>query len=191
MKCLYYLAPSLDVSHSISDDLHDAGVDDWFIHVISKDEAGLKKEHLHSSNYLETMDLLRGGFIGANVGLIGGVIAAGLVMMFEPFGPDIPNYVYFLVVGFCTLFGSWEGGLYGVASENKKLERFHDDIEAGKYLFLIYARQDQEDMIRDVMRNKHSESRHVATDRHYINPFSVVRLRRRRNRQRREQKQHA
>ncbi len=59
MKCMYYLAPSLLSTHKISDDLIDLGIADWFVHVISKDAAGLKKEHLHSANWLETHDLLR------------------------------------------------------------------------------------------------------------------------------------
>jgi len=53
MKCLYYLTSTLDSTRKITDDLHQAGIDDWFIHVLSKDEAGLKKEKIHSSNYLE------------------------------------------------------------------------------------------------------------------------------------------
>lgn len=179
MRCLYYLAPTLDSTHSISDDLHEVGVKDWFLHVVSKDEAGLKKEHIHSSNYLETLDLLRSGLIGANVGFVIGVIGAGMVMLFKPFGPDVPGFVYVAIIAFATLFGAWEGGLYGVATENKKLARFHDEIEAGKYLFLIYARTEKEDAIRNMMRDKHPESEHVATDKHFISPFSVVRRRNR------------
>ena len=173
MKCLYYLAPSLDSTHRISDDLHESGVDDWFLHVVTKDEAGLKREHIHSSNYLETLDLLRSGFIGANLGFIIGVVGAGILMLTEPFGPDVPNYVYLAIVVVATMFGSWEGGLYGVATKNQKLTRFLDDIEAGKYLILIYARKHQEDTVREMMRDKHPEAQHVATDRHYINPFRV------------------
>ncbi|MDP6674682.1 MAG: hypothetical protein QGH93_07535, partial [Gammaproteobacteria bacterium] len=70
MKCIYYLAPTLDSTSSVSNDLHNVGVNDWFLHVISKDEAGLKKEKIHSSNYLETLDFMRCGLIGANIGFI-------------------------------------------------------------------------------------------------------------------------
>lgn len=63
MKCLYYLAPTLASTRTISDDLHAIGVKDWFIHVISNDEAGLKKERIHSSNYIETLDFLRTGLL--------------------------------------------------------------------------------------------------------------------------------
>jgi hypothetical protein len=141
MKCLYYLAPSLKSTHDISDDLHEVGINDFFLHVISRDESGLKKQHIHSSNYLETLDLIRDGLIGA----------------------------------VATLFGAWEGGLVGVATENKKLERFHDDLEAGKYLMLIYALKEKEEAVRRMMDQRHPEAEFVAVDSHFVNPFSAVR----------------
>ncbi len=177
MKCLYYLTPTLHSTHQISDDLHEAGVRDWFFHVISKDEAGLKKEHIHTSNYLETKDLVRDGIIGANLGFIAGVVAAALFMFFEPFGPDIPRVIYLFVAVVITLFGAWVGGLTGIDSENKKLSRFHDEIEAGKYLILIYARKIHEEAVRTMMGNKHREAKLVAVDRHFVNPFSSLRRR--------------
>lgn len=175
MKCMYYIAPSLPSSHQISDDLQDIGIADWLIHVISKDEAGLRKEHLHSSNWFETHDLIRDGFIGANLGFIAGVILAGAVMFLQPFGENTPNVVYFFVVIVATLFGAWVGGLIGMQSENRKIRRFHGEIEAGKYLFLIYAPKGFGERIKAMMLERHPEAKHVATDRHFINPFSRVR----------------
>ena len=178
MKCIYYLAPTLHDTHRISDDLHDAGVNDWFLHIVSKDEAGLKREKLHSSNYLETLDLVRDGFIGANVGFIAGVIGAGLLMYFQPFGPNVPSFVYLILVLLATLFGAWEGGLFGIDTENQKLVRFRDEVDAGQYLILIYTRKGQGEAVKAMMAKKHPEARHVATDQHFINPFAVVRRKR-------------
>jgi hypothetical protein len=179
MKCMYYLAPSLVSTHKISEDLHDVGIDNWLLHVVSKDEAGLKKEKIHSSNWLETTDLLRDGFIGANFGFIAGAIAAGSLMLFEPFGPNVPHIVFLFLVVVATLFGAWVGGLTGMDSENRKLRRFHEDIEAGKYLVLIYARKGKGVKIKQMMSERHPEARHVATDRHFVNPFGRVERRRR------------
>ena len=181
MKCMYYLAPSLISTQKISEDLRDVGIDDWLLHVVSKDEAGLNKEKIHSSNWLETTDLLRDGFIGANFGFIAGAIAAGSLILIEPFGPNVPKIAFIFLVVVATLFGAWVGGLTGMDSENRKLRRFHDDIEAGKYLILIYARKGLGERIKAMMRERHPEARHVATDRHFINPFSRVERRRRRN----------
>lgn len=180
MNCLYYLAPTLDSTQRVCDDLHAAGVRDFFLHVISRNESGLKTQRIHSSNYLETLDVVRDGFIGAAVGLIVGLIGVLLLMYFEPFGPNVPTLVYVLVVIVATLFGSWEGGLTGIASENKKLAKFHHDLEAGRYLILVYARRGRGAAVRSMMRSKHPEAELVAIDRHFINPFSAVRKRARR-----------
>ena len=88
MKCFYYLSPTLADTEHVSDDLHKSGVDDWFIHIISKNEEGLSRLRLHSGNYLETLDVLREGLIGVVLGFLVGLVVAGLFSVFEPFGPD-------------------------------------------------------------------------------------------------------
>ncbi len=175
MKCLYFLSSSLSCTQDVSDDLHASGISDFYLHVISRDESGLRKQHIHSSNYLETLDVVRDGFIGAAIGLLAGLIGIGLLMYFRPFGPDVqvPTFVYALLVGAATLFGAWEGGLTGIASENKKLKRFHDAIASGKYLILVYVRRNQEDSVRRMMKERHPDAELVAVDTHFVNPFST------------------
>ena len=159
MKCLYYIAPTLDSARHISDDLQAIGVQDFFLHVISKDEAGLDERHIPAGNYLETLDLVRDGLIGSAIGFCAGLIGVGLLKVFAPFGPHIPNIVYFATAAAATLFGAWEGGLTGIATENKKLARFHDDIEAGRCLILIYAPQEQRGGSSRLMHAGHPEAR--------------------------------
>ena len=105
MKCLYYVAPELDSTSRIADDLHDVGLDDFFVHVIAKDESGLKKRHIHAGNYLETLDFIREGFLGAAIGLFAGVIGCILLDQFGPF-ENIPWFVYVALCGVATLFGA-------------------------------------------------------------------------------------
>ncbi len=174
MKCLYYLAPTLESTRTVSNDLHAVGVNDWFIHVISNDEAGLKKERIHSSNYIETFDFVRTGLLGAFIGFIVGMFGAFLIMATQIFGTDIPIFAYLAVMLIATMFGAWAGGLYGVGVENKKLSQFHEDIQSGKYLILIYSKKGLGEMIKAMMREKHPESEFVATDKHFISPFGDV-----------------
>jgi hypothetical protein len=174
VKCLYYTAPTLDSARRISDDLQAVGVQDFFLHVIARDEAGLEQRHIPAGNYLETLDLVRDGLIGSAIGLGAGLIGAALLKLFAPFGPHLPNIVYFATVAAATLFGAWEGGLTGIATENKKLAKFHDDLEAGRCLILIYARQEQETAVLQSMRVRHPEAQLAAIDRHFINPFSPL-----------------
>ncbi|MES2627203.1 MAG: hypothetical protein V4628_18095 [Pseudomonadota bacterium] len=172
MKCFYYLSPTLADTEHVSDDLHKAGVQDWFIHIISKNEDGLGRHRLHSSNYLETLDVLREGLIGVVLGFLAGVVIAWLFSVFEPFGPDVPVVAYLGIIFLLSCFGAWQGGLAGISSENKKLHRFHDEIESGKYLILVYAHKNEEENIDAMMRRLHPEARLVGTDSRFYNPFS-------------------
>jgi len=176
MKCLYYLATTLAATHEISDDLHEVGVKDFYLHVITRDEAGLRREHIHSSNYLETLDLVRDGFIGGALGLLAGVAGVGLLMYLQPLGADVrvPPFVYLILVLVATLFGLWEGGLAGVANKNKKLAKFSDEIDAGGYLMLVYLRKPKEPAVRKMMAERHPDAALVGIDEHFINPFSSV-----------------
>jgi len=174
VKCLYYLAPTLEGARAVSDDLHVVGVRDWYIHVISNDEAGLQKERIHSSNYIETMDFVRTGFLGAYMGFIVGMFGAFLLMATQVFSTNIPISAYLAVILVATLFGAWLGGLIGLGAENKKLSEFHEDIQSGKYLILIYAKKGSGETIKAMMREKHPESEYVATDEHFISPFGAV-----------------
>lgn len=174
MKCVYYLTSTLDSTHHITDDLKKAGIHPWFLHVISKDESGLKRQKIHSGNYLEKLDILRIGGIGALFGFTAGLVLTGLLALADPFGPNVPGIVYFAIVVVLTMFGSWVGGLTGVATNNIKTTKFDDEIQVGKYLILVYARKASEETVHSVMRNKHPEARLVAVDSLFFNPFSTL-----------------
>ena len=174
MKCLYYLAPTLPSTHRISDHLHGVGVKDFYLHVVAKDERGLRQQHIHSANYLETLDVIRDGYIGAAIGFLCGLAGIGLLIYFQPFGPRVPTFVYVVLVAAATLFGAWVGGLTGVDHENKKLRKFHEDIEAGKFLILVYVRKHEEAAVRTMMQENHPEAVLAGVDTHFINPFNSV-----------------
>jgi hypothetical protein len=176
MKCLYFLTPTLATTDQVSADLHAIGVRDFYLHVICRDHAGLKRHQIHSSNYFETLDIVRDGFIGAAFGLLIGLAGIALLSFTRPFGEHVvPTFVYAILVGAATLFGAWEGGLVGIDSENKKLAKFHDDLLAGKFLILVYVRKNQEQIVLKMMREQHPDADLVAIDSHFVNPFSDVR----------------
>jgi hypothetical protein len=183
MKCLYYLAPTLASTRQVTDDLHAAGIRDFFVTSSAKDESGLKSQHIHSSNYLETLDIVRDGFIGAAIGVLAGLVGAALLFFFDPF-PGVPRVVYFMIVVLFILFGAWEGGLTGIATENKKLPQFHHEIEAGKYVILIYAARSRERPVRDDDAREAPRSR--ARGDHQALRQSVQRSRRRHTRERQQ-----
>lgn len=174
MKCLYYLTPVLESTRKINEDLHQSCVNHWFVHVLSKDENGLQRYKIHSSNYLEQLDTLRYGIIGVIAGLVVGVLAALFVDLINLFSTDMTKAGYIGIIVFFTLFGAWEGGLMGIASENRKVALFHNELEAGAYLILIYAKEACEDMVKELMQSQHPEAKLVAIDASFYNPLAKL-----------------
>ena len=94
MKCIYFLTPTVATTDQVSADLHEVGVNDFYLHVICRDHAGLKRHQIHSSNYFETLDVLRDGFIGAALGFLIGLAGIGLLLYVKPFGVHVvPTFV--------------------------------------------------------------------------------------------------
>ena len=174
MKTMYYLTSTLGSTQSIADELHRVGVSDWFIHVLSNDESGLNKQHLHSSNYLETLDLVRDGILGTILGLLIGLLAVGLIAYLQPLGGALPTIIYFFIIGLAVLFGLWEGGLAGIASKNRKLAGFDKPIAEGNYLILIYTTKKNESRVQFIMSHKFPGTKLAARDSHFLNPFSTL-----------------
>ena len=48
------------------------------------------------------------------------------------------------------------------------------DLEAGRYLVLLYVLKEQEAEVRRMMVERHPEAELVAVDRHFLNPFKRV-----------------
>lgn len=76
------------------------------------------------------------------------------------------------VVLLFSCFGAWVGGLVGVSSENYKIRRFHDDIEAGALLIMVDVSLDQRRAVRDVI-DEFDQIREAGEDSTLITPFST------------------
>lgn len=172
MKTMYYLASTLGSVDNIAQDLQKAGVKNWFIHILSNDESGIRKRRLHSSNYLETLDLIRDGLIGGVIGLAIGLIAVSLLIFIKPLGIELSGLIYFFIVMLLTFFGVWEGGLVGISSRNKKLRQFQKQINNGQHLIIIYTSKKNESRIQYIMGHKYPGVHLAAEDIHFLNPFS-------------------
>ncbi len=137
MRRLYYLADNLDTIDDVSVSLHREGINDWHFHVLSKDEAGLYKHHLHSATPLQRRDIIRGGERGALTGFFVGLLVAVVSLRMLELAPMHSVVVSAIAIALPTLFGAWAGGLVGLSLDNYKIARFRRDIEAGRALLMI------------------------------------------------------
>jgi len=168
MKRLYYVTDNLESVDSISKDLHQKGITDWNFHVLSKDEAGLYKRHINSALPWQQFDIVHTALQGALVGLVLGFVIGYLIDQLTGFGTA--SIVVMLLLG--LFFGTWTGGFIGLAHENYKVRRYHDDIEAGKYLVMVDIKKDQVEMVNNIMRRQHPEAQKSGEDTTLINPLT-------------------
>ncbi|NQZ11001.1 MAG: hypothetical protein HRT35_27930 [Algicola sp.] len=169
MKRLYFITQSLDSAEKISDDVHNMGVKDWNFHVMSRNEAGLYKRHIHSSNIYHDNNILRQAERG---GLIGAFVGASMVLV-SNFSPSIDFSIFSTlgVIVFLMFIGSWFGGFLGIHQESYKVAKFHDALDLGKFLVMIDVSAKNMHLIEDMMIEKHSEAQHGGVGSTLILPF--------------------
>ena len=151
MRRLYYLADTLAAVDAACETVRDDAPGDFKIHVLSRDEAGLYHHQLHSARSWQKRDFVRCGERGALLGFGLGVLAAvvGIGLGTYP-GREMYEMVGVMLVTF-TVFGAWTGGLLGIQTENYKVQPFHDDIEAGRYLMMIDVHYSDAPRVRRIM----------------------------------------
>lgn len=167
---LFYLTDSLEAAAQASQTLHDAGISDWNFHVLSSDESGIYRRHLHGATAWQKNDILRCGERGAMAGLLVGILVTLLMVFLAPGAGLWP----LTAVGVCivfTLVGTWLGGMWGLQIENHQIARFHNDIAAGKYLIMVDVRKSRLNMVKCLM-GLIPEAPLVGTDQTVVLPFA-------------------
>ena len=137
MQRLYYLTEQLSCARSAADAAACCGVDGGHFHVLSHDEAGIKKHHLHAATPIHQLDIVRSGERGFIFGLVAAFFLISAMSQwtgwFDRFGLVAITGVAAISIGFFT----WLGGLVGVQAEHYKIRRFHNAIERGAYLLMV------------------------------------------------------
>lgn len=170
MKRLFYLVDCIHSVESISDDLHKDGITDWRFHIVSKDEAGLYTHRLHSASVLDKTDLAR--FVERGL-LIGAMVAVFFVLPMALWsGLDWPPSAFVAIGLFLILAGGWLAGFGGIGSENYRIRRFHNDIEAGKYLVMVDVPKTHTEQMRALMAKNHPEAVLQGEGSSFNNPFA-------------------
>jgi hypothetical protein len=76
MRRIYFLAPNVEVTHKIVDELHALGLEDMQMHILAKRDTPL--EDLPEASEFQKTDFIpaveRGAALGATTGLLAGLV---------------------------------------------------------------------------------------------------------------------
>ena len=173
MYRMYYLTDGIESAEAIEQDLISQGVDLSHIHVISHHEDEEKIHHLHSGSYFMRRNIVQSAQRGLMMGLIGGLLIGEILVGVDYFRRELGVWTVFLSAVAFSGFGAWVGGMFGLATENYKITKFHNQLEEGQYLMVVdINRADKKSIIR-FMNKKHSESTYAGHGSSITNPFKA------------------
>lgn len=173
MHTLMYLMPRLDIADAMVASLRQMGVSEDAYRVVSQDEDGIRRHHLHDATLLDKTDVVHAGERGGLIGAMLGLVFASVLLATQPLGVAFGWGGMMLSVLLIALFGAWVGGMVGLSHEHYKLAPFHDALACGHYLLMIGVRDDAKAAeIEMAMLRAHPEAIFVADDETLVNPFA-------------------
>lgn len=158
MKRIYFLAPTIESTAAIVDELKEHGITDTQIHVVGKDHHKLQEAHIHEANLLQTTDLVKslekGAIAGGTVGILAGLAA----VTFPPAGVVLGGGAILGLGLFGTGFGAWVSSMIGISIPDRVVEKYEKAIEAGELLMMVDVPKQDEEKFKKLIKSHHPEA---------------------------------
>jgi hypothetical protein len=161
MRRIYFLAPNIDVSKKIVDQLLLARIEERHIHVLAK--RGTPMENLPEATYLQKSDFIpalqQGLTLGGLTGMIGGLVAMAL-----PMGPVLAGGAVLGISVAGAGLGALMSSMIGSSVGNRRIQQFEDAIENGEFLMMVDVPKDRVEEIEALIRKEHPEAECEGTE---------------------------
>lgn len=154
MRRIYFLAPNIEITHEIVEELRSEGIEDHHIHVLAKRDTPL--QGLPEAGMSIKTDFIaaaeRGIALGGTTGLVAGLIGLRFAGFVIAGGPLLG-----VILAGATI-GTLAGGLAGMSTGNSKLKQFEQAIEQGELLVLVDVPRERIDTISQSITKHHPEA---------------------------------
>lgn len=151
MRRIYFLAPDIETTHKIVDELRAEGIEERHIHVLAKRDTPL--QDMPEASVFEKTDFIpaveRGAALGAATGLLAGLVGLRFAGFAIAGGPVLG------VLVFGATIGAMMSGLSGLSVGNSRVKEYADAIERGEFLILIDIAKERIDTIRQLITKHH------------------------------------
>lgn len=154
MRRIYFLAPNIEITHKIVEELRFEGIEERHIHILAKRDTPL--EDLPEAGVTIKTDFLpaveRGIALGGTTGLLAGLIGLRFAGFAIAGGPILG-----VIMAGATI-GSLMGGLSGMNSSNSRLKKFEEAIEQGGLLVLVDVPRERIEAIGKLVIKHHPDA---------------------------------
>lgn len=162
MRRHYYISDDLDDLESIETELESHGITTPQIHVLSRDDAGLRKHGLHRVPSFMKKDVVHSTSIAA----LFGFLCAVLVLSVAQFSgvTQTVGWIPFIFLAIVVMaLITWEGGMWGIHHPNIHFERFQQALDEGKHVLYVEVKKPQEVILLSVT-NRHPRLQAAGTE---------------------------
>jgi uncharacterized membrane protein len=165
MRRIYFLAPNIESTHKIVDDLRLASVEEKHIYVIGKQDIFLEK--MPEASFLQKSDFIpaleQGLALGAATGLL-----CGLVALVLPTGLVLGGGAVFAISMSGAGIGALSSTLIGISTGSRRIEQFQAAIDGGEFLMMVDVDMDRVEEIEAIIKKHHPEAKCEGTEPHTI-----------------------
>jgi hypothetical protein len=155
MRRIYFLAPNIEVSKSIVDELLLARIEERHIHVMAK--RGTPLEDLPEATYLQKTDLIPAMEQGLAVGGLMGILA-GLAAVAMPGGLVLAGGAVLGITLAGAGFGALMSSMVGSSIGSRRIKQFEEAIEKGEFLFMIDVPKGRVEEIEALIKKHHPDA---------------------------------
>ena len=149
MRRLYLLSPDQRSCRSIVDELRDAGVPEAHLHVVAS--ASEELQGLPQATAWQTTELGHGIAIGLGLGGLAGLLAGLIGQRLPPPGFEVSDLVVVLSTLAGAVFGALVSALMKRHEHNRRLNRFHREIDAGAVLLMVDVARSELKPVRSIV----------------------------------------
>jgi hypothetical protein len=161
MRRVYFLVPNIDIAKKVVNDLLLARIEERRIHVLAK--RGTPMEDLPEASILQKTDFIPALEQGVALGATSGVVA-GLVAIALPTGLVLGGGAVLAIAFAGAGVGGMMSALIGLDIGDRRIQRFQEDMDNGKFLMMVDVPRTRVDEIEQIVRNHDPEAECEGTE---------------------------
>jgi len=151
MRRIYFLAPNIETTHKIVDELRGEGIEDRHMHILAKRDTPL--EDLPEASEFQKTDFIpaleRGAALGGTTGVLAGLVGLRFAGFAIAGGPILG------ILFFGATIGAIMSGLAGLQVGNSRVKEYEDAIERGELLVMVDIPKERIEAISQLITKHH------------------------------------